>query len=104
MKKMRSIIAQVRKKWSRHNKKELAKKLNWKQLDKEFKANEWSDKNETKKWSNEIVKDDRKRLEKGYCKSSRGTVKVCLDLKPPISLYCRKCEPHYFQLNLDDEW
>ena len=49
MKKIRSIIAQVRKKWSRDNKKELAKKLNWKQLDKQFKANEWSDKNETKK-------------------------------------------------------
>ena len=43
------------------------------------------------------------KIEKGYCRSTRGTVAVCLGLKPPISLFCRNCEPHHFHLNLDDE-
>ena len=39
---MHSVIAQECKKWSRHINKEFVKKLNFKRLDKEFKANEWS--------------------------------------------------------------
>ena len=48
----------------------------------------------------------RYKIEKGYCccRSTRGTVRVYLDLNAPISLYCRNCEPHHFHLNLDDEW
>ena len=41
-KEMHSVIAQECKKWSRHINKEFVKKLNFKRLDKEFKANEWS--------------------------------------------------------------
>ena len=37
---MHSIIAQVRKKGSRHINKEFVEKVNFKWLDKEFKANE----------------------------------------------------------------
>ena len=40
---MQSVIAQECKKWSRHINKEFVRKLNFKWLDKEFKANKWSD-------------------------------------------------------------
>ena len=29
---------------------------------------------------------------------------VYLDLKALISLYCQNCEPHHFDLNLDEQW
>ena len=45
---MHSIIALVCKKWSRHISKDFFEKVNFKWLDKEFKANEWSDENKRK--------------------------------------------------------
>ena len=30
------------------------------------------------------------------------TTVAYLNLKAPISLYCRNCEPHHFHLNLDE--
>ena len=43
-----SFIALVCKKWSRHINKEFVEKVNFKWLDKEFKANEWSEENKRK--------------------------------------------------------
>ena len=78
-------------------------------LDKEFKACESSEENKRKyriPFSIERCFDCSRRykIEKGYCRSTRGTVGVYLDLNAPISLYRRNCEPHHFHLNLDDEW
>ena len=45
---MHSITVLVWKKWSRHISKDFVEKVNFEWLDKEFKANEWSDKSKTK--------------------------------------------------------
>ena len=106
---MHSIIAQVSKKWSRYINKEFVEKVYFKWLEKECKANEWPDENKRKyRISFSIVQrfdcGRRYKIEKGHCRSTHGTVGVYLDLKAPISLYCRNCEPHHFYQNLDDKW
>ena len=105
---MYSIIALACKKWSRRINKEFVEKVNFKWLDKEFKDNEWSYESKRKyRIPFSVVRcfdgGRRYKIEKGYCMSTRGTVGVYLDLKAPISLYCRNCEPRHFHLNLDDE-
>ena len=104
---MLSIIVQVCKKWSRQINKEFVEKVNFKWIDKELKTNEWSEENKRKyRIPFSILRFDcgrRYQIEKGYCRSTRGTMGLYLDLKAPISLYCRNCEPRHFHLNLDDK-
>ena len=105
---MHSIVAQECNKWSRYINKEIIEKAHFKWLDKEVKPNERFDENKRKyRILFSIARcfdcDRPSKTEKGYFRSTRGTVGVCLDLKPSIPLYCRNCEPHHFHLNLDDE-
>ena len=106
---MHSIIALVRNKWSRHISKEFIDKEKFLWLDKEFKENEWSDENKRKystpfsivSWFFDCGRCYK--IEKGYRRSTRGTVGVYLDLKASISLHCRNCERRRFHLNWDDK-
>ena len=85
---MHSIMELVCKRWSRHINKEFVEKVNFKWLDEEFKANEWSDETKRKyRISFSVVRcfdcGRRYKIEKGYCRSTRGTVEVYLDVKAP---------------------
>ena len=97
------------KKWNRHINKGFHEKVNFKWLDKEFKANERSDENKRKyRIPFSIARcfdcGRRYKIEKGCCRNTHGTVGMYLHLKAPISLYRRNYEPHQFHLNLDNEW